>query len=175
MAAGRGMLAQMRVGSCPLLIIVAALSCRARARDAEQTATTTRAVAEPPPMTSAPLRAPADAGSPSAFPRCEPAPADVVELTSFMGIARSHPYWVPMVFSGHEWLPETLIRPPYHHGSRIELDNIDQYPMLDSQRGRRLRFTVMLTTVDARKVPDRYQWRSTYHATIQGVCEMIPR
>jgi hypothetical protein len=99
----------------------------------------------------------------------------VPELTSFMGIEHSHPYWVPMVLSDREWQPERLIRPPYHHGSRLELDNIDQYPMLDSQRGRRLRFTVMLTTIEARKVPDRYQWRSTYHATIQSICERGPR
>ena len=162
----------MRLALGPILIVVATLACRSRgAPETRRTATPPRAT-DTPAMTTAPLQAPVDADPPAAFPRCEAAPNDVPELTHYMDVDRSHPYWVAMVFSGHEWLPETLIRPPHHHGSRLELDNLDQYPELDSQRGRRLRFTVMLTTVDTRKVPDRYQWRSTFHATIQSICEL---
>jgi hypothetical protein len=158
-----------------MLIIASTLSCHARAPDAQQTATTALPTAETPAMTMQPLRAPADAGPPSAFPRCEPPPDGVPELTSYMGFEKSHPCWVPMIWSAPEWRPEKLIRPLHHHGSRLELDNIEQYPMLDSQRGRRLRFTLVLTSVEAWKVPDRYQWRSVYHASIQAICELGPR
>jgi hypothetical protein len=165
----------MRVGLGPVLIVVSTLSCRTRgAPDARQTAATSPAT-DTPMMTTAPLQRPADAGAPSAFPRCEAPPDDVPELTRYMNVDHSHPYWVPVVFTGHEWLPEKLILPPHHHGSRLELDNIDQYPELDGQRARRLRFTVMVTRVETRKVPDRYQWRSSFHATIQNICELAPR
>jgi hypothetical protein len=148
-------------------MVVAALACRAAPVSSD---TPTAA----PAATSA-LRASVDGGHPSAFSRCEPPPADIPQLTSFMGIDPSHPYWVPVIFEGHTWLPAEPIRPPHHHGSRLELDNLEAFPMLDRQRGRRLRFTLSLTTTDVQKVPDRMLWRSTYHATILAICELVPR
>jgi len=85
-----------------------------------------------------------------------------------MGVDMAKRYWVEMNFIANTWQPDPLIRPAHHHRSRLDLDNIDDFPGL--AHAQRARVTVQLTTSDISKIPDRYEWRSVFHARILRVC-----
>jgi len=99
---------------------------------------------------------------------CPAEAPNIPHLETFMGVEMGQRYWVEMTFVANTWQPDPLIRPSYHHRSRLDLDNIDDFPAL--AHAQRARLTVQLTTSDISKVPDRYEWRSLFHARILHVC-----
>ncbi len=83
-----------------------------------------------------------------------------------MGATTGGRYWVEALFSAEGWHPDPYVRPIYHHRSRLEFDNLDEFPELAAQREHRMRFSIELTKSDIDKIPDRYEWRSVHHARI---------
>jgi hypothetical protein len=75
-----------------------------------------------------------------------------------------------MTFNGSEWWPVDHVPMPHHHATRLELTNVMAFPALASHQGKRLRFTVELSSRDIHQVPGRREWRVTCFARIVSVC-----
>jgi hypothetical protein len=94
----------------------------------------------------------------------------VPELVSYGSVEDGHEYGIDLVFTGNEWFPAERIDMPRHHGSRLELVNLAEFPELDAYRSERLHFRILLISRQIREVPDRFSWRAQYFARIVGVC-----
>ena len=102
--------------------------------------------------------------------RCGSEPSDAPRWRSFVVVQQGQRVWLDMVYATDAWEPAEPLAPLRHHGSRIELDNLNQFPALAQERGRQLRFTLELGTIDVRTAPDDGHWRSIFHAQIVRVC-----
>lgn len=102
--------------------------------------------------------------------RCpEPVP-DVPRLDSYAALEVPATRWVEMVFDQGEWRPSARIAMPHHHATRLELTNVDDFPVLADHQGERLRFTVEVTSREIHQVAGRREWRATYRARIVAAC-----
>jgi len=106
------------------------------------------------------------------LPACAEPPAGTPQLTSYVGVEVPAKYWVEMVWQDGVWQPAEHLAMPFHHATRIELTNINSadFTSLAAHHRHRVRLTLELQSREIRKVPDRYQWRTTYYATILDAC-----
>lgn len=111
---------------------------------------------------------------PATLSACGGPPAGTSQLTSFVNLKVPAKYWVEMAWHDREWWPAGHIPMPHHHATRLELTNLADFTSLDAHRTERVRLTIEITSREIRKVPDRYQWRATYHAKILEACLHTP-
>ena len=101
--------------------------------------------------------------------RCGEVPREVARLESFENVRGPAQYWGEMAFDGTEWRPAQTVAIPPHHATRLQLSNAAEFP-LSGYQGKRLRFTVEVTSREVQPVPDRHEWRATYFARITNAC-----
>lgn len=97
------------------------------------------------------------------------APTGFSELQSYGELELPGVYWVDMRFDGLEWSPVRTPEMPLHHGSRLDVQNVADFPQLDLHRARPVRMTVEVSSRTIIQVRER-EWRATYHARILDVC-----
>ena len=102
-------------------------------------------------------------------------PAKMVRPIKFTGeMVTGKTYRAVVVYHGDTgmWWPVGL-RIPRHHGVHVNWKNISDYPRVKKQQqaGQRLIFTYTVLSKDIRKVPDRWQWRTSYECRIIGHAE----
>lgn len=157
-----------------------ALSCRSRAGAdsanplaGAQHAETRPTAAQPrdaPPGTPAPKTEVA-AGGARQVSACSTKPSELPRLEQFSDAEPGTQYWMEATYAAPDWSPEPAIRPLLHHRSRLELDNVDDFPEITGAPGQRLRFILELTHSEIGELPARHEFRSVYHARILRVCE----
>ena len=91
-------------------------------------------------------------------------------LESYARVQIPGTYWVDMTFDDREWSPAAPIGMPAHHASRLELTNLDDFPVLASYQAERLRISVEIMARELREVASRNQVRAQYFARIVEVC-----
>lgn len=74
-------------------------------------------------------------------------------------------------WDGTGWASSRALEMPLHHASRIEWENLHDFPELSSAQGGPVWFTFVLSGREVRPGPDVY--RATYFARMEAVC--IPR
>jgi hypothetical protein len=109
-------------------------------------------------------------GGPGRLAACQKMSAEIPQLRSYAGVKIPGTYWLDMICEEDAWRPADAIGMPLHHASRLELSGLASFPALTAHRHERVRFTIELTSREIFKVPDRSQWRATYHARVVGLC-----
>lgn len=104
--------------------------------------------------------------------RCTTSADQPPELTSYLEANVPGVYWLDLAFTGGQWQPATALAMPRHHASRLELENLAQFPELARGELLRVRATLELTAREVRQVPGQHQWRATYRARLLAVCAM---
>lgn len=104
--------------------------------------------------------------------RCPTSADQPPELTSYLEANVPGRYWIDLAVRDGDWQPASALPMPRHHASRLELDNLAQFPELSRGDLRRVRATVELVARDVRQVPGQHQWRATYHAKLLAVCPL---
>jgi hypothetical protein len=102
---------------------------------------------------------------------CQQQSPNVARLETFVAAEMGKPYWVDVNFSEQEWQPAPSIRPEYHHASRLEFDNVEEFPLLAGRQASPLRLTFELRSTEVSKSTTHDPWRSVYRARILRVCE----
>src|SRR4051812_11932936 len=91
------------------------------------------------------------------------------ELTDYTELKLPGVYWVDAHFDGVDWSPTRTPQMPHHHASRLELQNVADFPAADQHREQPYRFTVQILSRTIVQSAER-EWRATYYARILSVC-----
>lgn len=106
----------------------------------------------------------------AAGPAC--ATPSAPQLTSYLDARVPGTCWLDMVHAGPDWQPAEQLPMPFHHATRIELDNLAAYPQLAAATAGRVRFVLEFTTRDLDHDTARNTWFATYHARIVDACPL---
>lgn len=106
-------------------------------------------------------------GAPAAS-TCEPAAADPPELTSYIDLEIPSRHWIDVKRVDGEWRPLRLPRAPYHHATRLELQDEAAHPELHGEGQRRLWITV--ESRQMQELSGRAGFHVSYLASVQQVC-----
>ena len=98
-----------------------------------------------------------------------PCAPTATKLESYLDARVPGVYWLDMIHTGPDWQPAAQLAMPFHHATRIALDNLADFPHL-AAGGPPTRFTLELTARDLDHDPPLNTWFATYHARILATC-----
>lgn len=108
----------------------------------------------------------------SMFPNCNQPEERPSQLTSFISASENSQYWINVISCNDStgWCMADTPRMPMHHSSRIEWNNINEFPQLHGLRDQSLRFAFTYLSRDIEHVTGQHRWRATYFARIDNIC-----